>query len=337
MAETRGKTEDVFTLQLSYFAAEIMVYKPLMQEYTTKDGQCVKYTYTSPAACPAPAVWKYRATSQTDCLNNGTVCALRSGKKSYVNASQCTTCGGTPGSVYQWITPTWVNGTMLNTTFLPIKWQPRNQMKVGLNQGLLEALLQSVVGKVMGRKMVNDFFKQYGIFNSVYQYIACDCLDKNSTCFANTTISSVINSCIADPTSNSTCSGLQINSDTFNSTYAVSIGVNFVSGANFLPLGAGNTTVTTTTSAGYAATTATISRVLQKRQASIGISTQTSYLAYAVVKNAAGLVVGQIVADGTSISFDSLPFTSLTLCLPFDPSIPQNTTLFTVLDFCSTK
>jgi hypothetical protein len=166
-------------------------------------------------------------------------------------------------------------------------------------------LIDTSATRIIGRETLNRFKKQFSLYISIFEYASCDCLTDSTTCFGTGVIASPIDSCIVDPTSKTTCSGLTLESGTFPNGTSVDVEVSLVSAASYIAEGS--------------------QTLLQKRDVNI--------TEYEVVKNGDGSIIGQIVGNGKQFTFEVAAIEDVNVCLDVDLNISQNNEMYTVKDF----
>ncbi|KAJ3251828.1 hypothetical protein HK103_002038 [Boothiomyces macroporosus] len=288
----------------------VCVYKPATPglctggDFNTRTGNCISRNITSIANCTsANATWTTRATSKAACDAYGGYCIEQNGDMAYLNQSSCAACGGEYYTFYQWQDPQWSPTEMKNTQWIPVQYAPQNQYIQVVDDSLAQQYFQNAIGRIISRKYVNQLNVKFRTYGAIYQAVACDCTPGQYSCFS-TPVSSPIDSCLADPRSNSTCSGVVIPNGLFNTSKPISISVNYVSSSAFV-----SSNLPT----------------LVKRT--------TSSSSVAVIKDSFGNIVGQLVGNGQQYTFSQMPTGSISICLSLDLSISQNSTLYPVPDF----
>ncbi|KAJ3309898.1 hypothetical protein HDV04_005528 [Boothiomyces sp. JEL0838] len=288
----------------------VCVYKPATpgacssNDFNTRNGNCISRSITSLANCnSANATWTTRATTKAACDAYGGYCMEPNGRMAYLNSSSCAACGGSYYSFYQWQIPKWSPTAMKSTQWIPVQYASQNQYVQVVDDSLAQQYFQNAIGRMIARKYVNQLNIKFRTYGAIYQAVACDCSAGQYSCF-NAPVSSPIDSCLADPSSNSTCSGIVIPQGLFNSSNPVSIVVNYVSGSAFV--------------------SSTLSGLVKRA---------TSSSSVAVIKDALGNIVGQLVGNGQQYVFSQMPTGSVSICLSLDLSINQNNVTYPVPDF----
>lgn len=191
---------------------------------------------------------------------------------------------------------------MVATSWIsPVQWQPINRWTTALDFGKVQNALQNSIGAIIVRQLTSDFNKQYSMLSTVFSAVACDCLTDRTDCFSGA-VSTPLNSCKMDPASTSSCSGVLVTPETFNSTVPITAEVELVSSASFVGTTASGST-------------------LRKRS-----SETTDYnVVTNMYKNGTS---GQIIGNGYTYSFSEASTSNVTVCTPIDSSIPQDGTSF---------
>jgi len=265
--------------------------------------------------------WVKRAFSKTQCAAHGKVCrdAFREWD---VNGMSEATCNSCPGSVMvdkvDWRGGSWQAATMRSLDWKPRNWTRVNEwsstaLDVGQYQGLAEDVLAAMFGKVWKTEIRCKFESLIRTINLV----ACACGDnKKTTCFDETLDFTVVDETVfKDSTSFSeiefTGGSITPNAD----SCAAGEDSCSVSG-KMVP---------------YKQFTASLSATRRRRRLSSGGSRRrlasTSCADQEIVKNAAGVVVGQVMGNGVTVS------TTSELCLETDTAIYHCSTKYPDNDF----
>lgn len=201
---------------------------------------------------------------------------------------------------------------MVPTSWRPIEWKSINTWSTVFDQDKLMELLQGAAYQIIARKKINRFKQQFSLYNTIFEYVSCDCLTNSTSCFSKEDIKAPLVSCNADPAATSACGGVEIVPGTFPNGTSVSIDVQFVSSASYVNEAA---------------------NLLKRDMGLDNKRAASTFGAYEVVKNGDGSVIGQIVGNGKSFSFGTMPESGIKICLDVDPNISQDNSKYPKLDF----
>ena len=276
----------------------------------TQTGICV--SADSRATCVgANKVWVSKSIDQTSCISKGQYCEHPSGSLSLLKGTNCTSCGGVLKNRYTWVDePTTSNSPLMTTgTWLPVKWGSSNFAERTATMQKIQDLTKKTAAKLLARTTFNDFRGPINTLIAVFKGVACDCVEKQGTCFTEQ-ITTVLRECKIDPTTSSECNGAYFSAPKTNSTVAIEIKATGYSAANYISLNATN--ITNVNNIG--------SSNLVKRCNPVAN--------YEVVVGG-----GQIIGNGVSFTTSSDSFTDVYICLKIDQSIPKNTNKYSTYDF----
>ncbi|KAJ3268325.1 hypothetical protein HDV01_003111 [Terramyces sp. JEL0728] len=276
-------------------------------DQNTRNGNCISHNINSQNTCASSNyTWTTRATNAAACAAYGGYCLDPRGRMSFVNTTACTACGGKYYDFYQWQNPRWSPTQMKTTQWIPVEYSSENQYVQVVDDSKAQQYFQNAIGRMIARMYINQLNIKFRAYGSIYEAVACDCIANLTTCFVYP-VTSPIDSCLADPSSNSTCSGITIPQGLFNTSNAVTIIVNYVSNSAFVNSALGS------------------NYPLAKRTDSSNN--------VAVITDIGGDLVGQLVGNGQQYTFSSMPTSAVPVCLNIDLSIYQNTGTFPVMDF----
>jgi hypothetical protein len=240
---------------------------------------------------------------------------MLNGQRNSINRTLCDACGGESRPSYNWQAPRWISGKMIPTEWVPsVRMEPVNNWTTTLSWEKLNNLFSAGVSDIIRDKLMSDFLQNYGLFSKVFKYVGCDCADAKANCF-NDVISSTLGTCQLDPSVSGSCLGVKFINSSFDTTLVVSGTVVVISSANFVGGSSG-------------ALTKRMVNVRQNhlvKRAAAGV--------YDVVKNGDGSVIGQIVGNALGFEFTVAATGQVSVCLPIDTSITQNTADYPNLDF----
>jgi hypothetical protein len=240
---------------------------------------------------------------------------MLNGQRNSISRSLCDDCGGESRPSYNWQAPRWISGRMIPTEWVhSVQMEPVNNWTSTLSWEKLNNLFSEGAAGIIRDKLMTDFLQNYGLFAKVFKYVGCDCANPTANCF-NDVISSTLGTCELDPSVSGSCLGVKFGNSSFDSDKVVSGKVVVVSSANFV--GESNTVLT--------------KRMVHVRHKHLVKRDAASV--HDVVKNGDGSVIGQIVGNALGFEFNVASNGLVSVCLPIDTSITQNTADYPILDF----
>jgi hypothetical protein len=189
----------------------------------------------------------------------------------------------------------------------------------------------NAIARVAVRAMLNNVNQRYSSILPALRVVACDCFAKQSNCFGQlTSLAATDATCSADPTTTSVCSGTN--------------GQVTLTPSNFPPNSPPADINTQTFSAGGAAAGSTPSsgaapasltpRFMTLAEKILAVGNSATF---AVVPNANGAIVGQLVGNGYTVSASVNLVYPLSVCISQSASIDQDTTSYPTYDFAIQK
>ena len=290
---------------------------------------CVDYSVISVETCEAAnGTWMRRAQTQVECEAHGSACRdKRFWGFSSKSEEDCEACEGRYEPLYEWHAGRWNVGRMRELHWRAREWASINTWNRTLNWTEFHEQLDGAVGAMMARQMKSQFQCRYNRHAAGLERLACDCSNATSAerreqCYARAEFVPLADvDLFSGLTQTVEWQGFKALSR--NDTVPPSEDV------LRMEVAASGDLVTALEQA-----KALLEEPERKRRAVRSLGERAGEGDYAVVLNAHGDVVGQLVGAGVSIDVGDEPLPNpIELCLERDYEVPLDDESYPIPDF----